>query len=54
MVRLVKKIVKIVGYVILNSILGLALSLLFYVLMGNVKFSILIFMLFFIGGLIFE
>lgn len=54
MIRIVKTIVKIVGYVILNSILGLALSLFFYVLVGNVKISILLFILFFIGGLIFE
>lgn len=54
MIRIVKTIVKIVGYVILNSILGLALSLLFYVLIGNVKISILLFILFFIGGLVFE
>lgn len=52
MIRIVKTIVKIVGYVILNSISGLVLSLLFYVLIGNVKISILLFILFFIGGLI--
>ena len=54
MIRIVKTIVKIVGYVIINSILGLALSLFFYVLIGNVKISILLFILFFIGRLIFE
>lgn len=54
MIRIVKTIVKIVGYVILNSIVGLGMSLFAYVLIGNVKFSILLFMLFFIGGLIFE
>lgn len=51
---IVKTIVKIVGYVILNSILGLALSLFFYVLIGSVKFSILLFSIFFVGGLIDE
>lgn len=54
MIRIVKAIVKIVGYVILNSILGLALSLFFYVLIGSVKFSILLFSMFFVGGLIDE
>ena len=52
MIRIVKTIVKIVGYVIINSILGLALSLFFYVLIGNVKITILLFILLFIGRLI--
>ena len=52
MIRIVKSIVKIVGYVIINSILGLALSLFFYVLIGNVKITILLFILLFIGRLI--
>ena len=54
MVKIVKMIFKIIKYLILNSILGLAVSVLFYVLLGSVKFSIMIFMVFFIGGLVFE
>ena len=52
--KIVKMIFKIIKYLILNSILGLAVSVLFYVLLGSVKFSIMIFMVFFIGGLVFE
>ena len=52
--KIFKMIFKIIKYLILNSILGLAVSVLFYVLLGSVKFSIMIFMVFFIGGLAFE
>jgi len=52
--EIVKMIFKIIQYLILNSILGLAVSVLFYVLIGSVRFSIMIFILFFIGGLVFE
>ena len=52
--KIFKMIFKIIKYLILNSILGLAVSVLFYVLLGSVKFSIMIFMVFFIGGLVFE
>lgn len=52
--KIVKMIFKIIKYLILNSILGLVVSVLFYVLLGSVKFSIMIFMVFFIGGLVFE
>lgn len=52
--KIVKMIFKIIKYLILNSILGLVISVLFYVLLGSVKFSIMIFMVFFIGGLVFE
>jgi len=52
--KIVKMIFKIIQYLILNSILGLVISLLFYVLIGSVKLSIMIFMVFFIGGLVFE
>lgn len=52
--EIVKMILKIIKYLILNSILGLGVSVLFYVLLGSVKFSIMIFMVFFIGGLVFE
>lgn len=52
--EIVKMILKIIKYLILNSILGLGVSVLFYVLLGSVKISIMIFMVFFIGGLVFE
>ena len=52
--KIVKMIFKIIKYLILNSILGLVVSVLFYVLLGSVNFSIIIFMVFFIGGLVFE
>lgn len=52
--EIVKMILKIIKYLILNSILGLGVSVLFYVMLGSVKFSIMIFMVFFIGGLVFE
>lgn len=54
MVKIVKLIFEIIKYLILNSILGLVVSVLFYVLLGSVKFSIMMFMVFFIGGLVFE
>ena len=52
--KIVKMFFKIIQYLILNSILGLGVSVLFYILLGSVKFSIMIFILFFIGGLVFE
>ena len=52
--EIVKMILKIIKYLILYSILGLGVSVLFYVMLGSVKFSIMIFMVFFIGGLVFE
>lgn len=52
--KIVKMIFKIIKYLILNSILGLGVSVLFYVLIGSVKISIMIFMVFFIGGLVLE
>ena len=54
MIRIVKMIFKIIQYLILNSILGLVLALASYVLIGNVKISILIFAMFFVGGLFVE
>lgn len=54
MVKIVKLIFEIIKYLILNSILGLVVSVLFYVLLGSVKVSIMMFMVFFIGGLVFE
>lgn len=51
MIRMIKMIFKFIHYMILNSIVGLVMSLLAYVLIGNVKFSILLFLMFFVGGL---
>ena len=54
MMGIIRGIFKIIQYLILNSILGLFMSLLAYVLIGNVKFSILLFLMFFVGGLFVE
>ncbi len=54
MIRMVKMIFKIIHYLILNSIVGLVMALFAYVLIGNVKFSILLFLMFFVGGLFVE
>ena len=54
MIRMIKMIFKFIHYMILNSIVGLVMSLLAYVLIGNVKFSILLFLMFFVGGLFVE
>lgn len=51
MIGLIKGIFKIIHYVILNSVVGLVMSLFAYVLIGNIKFSILLFLMFFVGGL---
>lgn len=54
MMGIIRGIFKIIHYLILNSILELFMSLLAYVLIGNVKFSILLFLMFFVGGLFVE
>ena len=54
MIGLIKGMFKIIHFVILNSIVGLVMSLLAYILIGNVKFSILLFLMFFVGGLFVE
>ena len=54
MIGFIKGIFKFIHYLILNSIVGLVMSLLAYVLIGNVKFSILLFLMFFVGGLFVE
>ena len=54
MIRMIKMIFKFIHYLILNSIVGLVMSLLAYILIGNVKFSILLFLMFFVGGLFVE
>lgn len=54
MIRMIKMMFKIIHYLIINSIVGLVMSLLAYVLIGNVKFSILLFLMFLVGGLFVE
>lgn len=54
MIGLIKGMFKIIHYVILNSIVGLVVSLFAYVLIGDIKFSILLFLMFFVGGLFVE
>ena len=54
MMGFIRGIFKIIHYLILNSIVGLVMSLLAYVLIGNVKFSILLFLMFFVGALFVE
>ena len=54
MIGFIKGIFKFIHYLILNFIVGLVMSLLAYVLIGNVKFSILLFLMFFVGGLFVE
>ena len=47
-------IYKIVHYLILNSIVGLVMSLLAYVVVGNVEFPILLYLMYFVGGIFVE
>ena len=54
MMGIIRGIFKLIHYLILNSIVGLFMSLLAYVLIGNVKFSILLFLMFLVGGLFVE
>lgn len=54
MIRMIKMIFKIIQYLIVNSIMGLVMALASYVLIGNVKFSILLFAIFFVGGVLVE
>lgn len=54
MIGIIKGMFKIIHYVILNSFVGLIMSLFAYVLIGNVRFSILLFLMFFVGGLFVE
>ena len=51
MIRIIRMIFKVIGYVILNSLVGLLVSVLAYILTGNIKISILMFMVMFLGGL---
>ena len=54
MIRMVKMIFKIIHYLLVNIIVGLVMALALYVLIGNVKFSILLFLMFLVGGLFVE
>lgn len=54
MIRMIKIIFKIIQYLILNSIVGLVMSLLAYVVIGNVEFSILLYLMYFVGGIFVE
>ena len=54
MIRMVKMIFKIIHYLPVNIIVGLVMALASYVVIGNVKFSILLFLMFFVGGLFVE
>lgn len=54
MIRFIKGIFKIIHYVILNSVVGLFLSLVAYVVTGSVKFSVLVFVMIFVAGLFVE
>lgn len=54
MIRIVKMIFKIIHYLLANIIVGLVMALASYVLIGNVKFSILLFLMFLVGGLFVE
>lgn len=54
MIGIIKGMFKILHYVILNSIVGLFLSLVAYVVTGSVKFSVLVFVMIFVAGLFVE
>ena len=51
MITMIKMIFKIIHYLILNSVVGLFLSMVAYVVTGSVKFSILVFVMIFVAGL---
>lgn len=54
MMGIIRRIFKIIYYLLVNIIVGLVMALASYVLIGNVKFSILLFVIFFVGGLFVE
>lgn len=54
MIKMINMIYKIVHYLILNSIVGLVMSLLAYVVVGNVEFPILLYLMYFVGGVLVE
>ena len=51
MIRMIKMIFKIIHYLLVNIIVGLVMALFAYVFVGNVKFSILVFVMIFVFGL---
>lgn len=54
MIGLIKGMFKILHYVILNSVVGLFLSMVAYVVTGSVKFSVVVFVMIFVAGLFVE
>ena len=54
MMGIIRRIFKIIHYLLVNIIVGLVMALASYVLIGHVKFSILLFVIFFVGGLFVE
>lgn len=54
MIGLLKAIYKIIHYLILNIFVGLIVSVLVYVVTGNVKISIFMFIVMLAGGVFFE
>jgi len=54
MIRMVKMVFKIIQYLVLNSILGLFLSMVAYVVTGSVKFSVVVFVMIFVADLFVE
>ena len=51
MIGLIKGIFKILHYLILNTFVGLIVSVLAYVVTGNIKISIFMFVVMLLGGL---
>lgn len=54
MIGLLKAIYKIIHYLILNTFIGLIVSVLAYVVTGNIKISIFMFVVMLVGGLFVE
>lgn len=54
MIGLLKAIYKIMHYLILNTFVGLIVSVLVYVVTGNIKISIFMFIVMLAGGLFVE
>lgn len=54
MIKIINMLYKSVHYLILNSIVGLVMSLLAYVVVGNVEFPILLYLMYFVGGVLVE
>ena len=54
MIKIIKMIFKIIQYLVLNSIVGLFLSMVAYVVTGSVKFSVVVFVMIFVAGLFVE